>query len=223
MAQRFRSPRATASRERPLTGASGKIRPWPPQVPLTHRVTQPAVDLRTEAGCALAIGPWPRFRYDARGGGGRGESGAEAGEGWRPLVFDPAALTIPPLHARSARIWGLPLPPGLEIAIEPLELAGRWNPGAGLVDLAFEARFQLRLAGRSIAPQLRVSTRLGTGEARGQSQRASGRPLDGEGRGVLVGIALVPPSGAAWLDRFLGLPGEALAVLGCQLVARSAP
>jgi hypothetical protein len=223
LAQRFRSPRATASRERPLTGASGKIRPWPPQVPLTHRVTQPAVDLRTEAGCALAIGPWPRFRYDARGGGGRGESGAEAGEGWRPLVFDPAALTIPPLHARSARIWGLPLPPGLEIAIEPLELAGRWNPGAGLVDLAFEARFQLRLAGRSIAPQLRVSTRLGTGEARGQSQRASGRPLDGEGRGVLVGIALVPPSGAAWLDRFLGLPGEALAVLGCQLVARSAP
>jgi hypothetical protein len=181
------------------------------------------VELRTQAGCALAIGPWPRFRYDARGGGGRGESGAEAGEGWRTLLFEPAALTIPPLDARSARILGLPLPPGLEIAIVPLELAGRWNPAAGLVDLAFEARFQLRVAGRPVAPELRVSTRLGTGEARGQRQRASGRPLDGEGRGLLVGIALVPPSGAAWLDRFLGLPGEALAVLGCQLVARSAP
>jgi hypothetical protein len=47
--------------------------------------------------------------------------------------------------------------------------------------------------------------------------------LDAEGRGVLVGIALVPLSGAGWLDRFLGLPGEALAVLGCQLDARSAP
>jgi hypothetical protein len=181
------------------------------------------VELRTQAGCALAIGPWPRFRYDARGGGGRGESGAEAGEGWRPLLFEPAALTIPPLNARSARILGLPLPPGLEIGIEPLELAGRWNPGAGLVELGFDARFQLRVAGRAVAPELRVRTRLDTGEARGQRQRASGRPLDGEGRGVLVGIALVPPSGAAWLDRFLGLPGEALAVLGCQLVARSAP
>ena len=195
----------------------------PPQVPLTHSVAQSVVELRTEAGCALAIGPWPRFRYDARGGGGRGESGVEADEGWRPLVFDPSALTIPPLHARSARILGLPLPPGLEIAIEPLELAGRWNPGAGLVDLAFEARFQLRFAGRAVAPELRVSTRLGPGEARGQWQRANGRPVDAEGRGVLAGIARVPLSGAAWLDRFLGLPGEALAVLGCQLVARSAP
>jgi hypothetical protein len=193
-----------------------------PQVPLTHSVSQSVVELRTEAGCALAIGPWPRFRYDARGGGGRGESGAEAGEGWRALVFDPTALTIPPLTARSASILGLPLPPGLEIAIEPLELAGRWNPGAGLVDLAFDARFQLRLAGRAVSPELRVTTRLGSGEASGQRQRASGRPLDAEGRGVLVGIALVPLSGAGWLDRFLGLPGEALAVLGCQLVARSA-
>ncbi len=139
------------------------------------------------------------------------------------MVFDPAALTIPPLNARSARIWGLPLPPGLEIAIEPRELAGRWNPGAGLVDLAFDARFQLRLAGRAVAQELRVTTRLGTGEASGKRQRASGRPLDAAGRGVLVGIALVPASGSAWLDRFLGLPGEALAVLGCKLVARSAP
>jgi hypothetical protein len=73
-----------------------------------------------------------------------------------------------------------------------------------------------------VAPELRVRTRLGSGEVRGQRQRACGRPLDGEGRGVLVGIALVTPSGAAWLDRFLGLPGEALAVLGCQLLVRSA-
>ncbi|MFO0015319.1 MAG: hypothetical protein ACK52U_02030 [Synechococcaceae cyanobacterium] len=197
--------------------------PSPPKLPLTADVTPLGLELRTEADCALAIGPWPRFRYDARGGGGRGESGAELGEGWRPLVFAPTALTIPPLDGRSARILGLPLPPGLEIEIEPLQLAGRWNPGEGLVDLAFDARFQLRFAGRRVAPQLRVSTRLGTGEARGQRQRASGRPLDQDGRMLLVGIALVPPSGAAWLDRFLGLPGEALAVLGCQLVARSAP
>jgi hypothetical protein len=183
----------------------------------------PSLELRTEAGCALAIGPWPRFRYDARGGGGRGRSGPSSPDGWRSLAFAPHALTIPPLNARSARFLGLPLPPGLEIAIEPLELAGRWNPSAGLVALAFEARFQLRLAGRCLGPELRVATCLDTGEAIGQRQRATGQPLDAEGRGVLVGIAMVPPSGAGWLDRFLGLPGEALAVLGCQLVALPLP
>jgi hypothetical protein len=45
-----------------------------------------------------------------------------------------------------------------------------------------------------------------------------GTPLDGEGRGVLVGIATVPPTGEAWLDRFLQLPDEALAVLRCRLL-----
>jgi len=62
-----------------------------------------------------------------------------------------------------------------------------------------------------------VRTRLGTGEARGQRHRAVGQPLDGEGRGVLVGVAVVEPTGEAWLDRFLGLPDEALAVLRCRL------
>jgi hypothetical protein len=28
---------------------------------------------------------------------------------------------------------------------------------------------------------------------------------------------MVPPSGDAWLDRFLGLPDEALAVLRCRI------
>jgi hypothetical protein len=34
---------------------------------------------------------------------------------------------------------------------------------------------------------------------------------------VLVGVAVVEPTGEAWLDRFLGLPDEALAVLRCRL------
>ncbi|MEB3168904.1 MAG: hypothetical protein VKK97_09255 [Synechococcaceae cyanobacterium] len=174
--------------------------------------------LGTDHTCALAIGPWPRFRYDASGGGGWGESGEADGEGWCPLTFAPAALTIPPLDARTGRLLGVPLPPGLAIAIEPLELAGRWQPAAGAVELAFDARFQLLLLGRKVTPPLRVRSRLSCGEARGARQQARGRLLDGEGRGVLVGVAMVPPSGAAWLDRFLGLPGEALAVLGCRLV-----
>jgi hypothetical protein len=31
-------------------------------------------------------------------------------------------------------------------------------------------------------------------------------------------VATVAPSGETWLDRFLGLPDEALAVLRCQLL-----
>jgi hypothetical protein len=192
----------------------GLNRPTPirPEAPLD------LLELRTADGCALAIGPWPRFRYDASGGGGRGEGGAADGEGWRTLSFAPGGLTIPPLDARSGRIRGVPLPPALAIAIAPSRLEGRWRPESGAVELAFEARFQLLLAGRSPTPDLQVNTRLVTGAVAGQRQRAQGSPLDGDGRGVLVGVAQVPPTGTWWLDCFLGLPGEALAVLGCQLL-----
>jgi hypothetical protein len=182
-----------------------------------------SLQLRTDAGCELAIGPWPRFRYDARGGGAPGRSGPPDADGWCPLLFDPPQLVIPPLNARTARILGLPLPPGLAIVIRPLELAGRWRPADGAVDLAFDARFELRLAGRIAAPELTVTTRLGSGAVAGKRQRAQGRPLDREGRGVLVAVAEVPPTGTGWLDRFLGLPGEALAVLRCQLLPAEVP
>jgi hypothetical protein len=43
-----------------------------------------------------------------------------------------------------------------------------------------------------------------------------GQRLDQNNRGMLVGAARVEPCGAAWLDRFLGLPDEALAVLECR-------
>ena len=75
------------------------------------------------------------------------------------------------------------------------------------------------VAGLYRAPDLIVRTRLRTGEARGQRHSAVGVPLDHDGRGVLVGVAVVEPTGAEWLDRFLGLPDEALAVLRCRLVA----
>ena len=54
----------------------------------------PVLQLSTEAACGLAIGRWPRFRYDARGGGGCGVL-AEERDGWCPLHFAPDQLTIP--------------------------------------------------------------------------------------------------------------------------------
>ena len=178
----------------------------------------PSLQLSTEAGCALAIGRYPRFRYDARGGGGSGQLEEADGEGWRPLAFAPEGLTIPPLTRRTTRVLGLPLPPGFTISIAPQRLEGRWQQESGAVELEFLARFVFAVAGLYRAPDLIVRTRLGTAEARGQRHSAVGVPLDHDGRGVLVGVAVVEPTGAAWLDRFLGLPDEALAVLRCRLV-----
>ena len=56
----------------------------------------------------------------------------------------------------------------------------------------------------------------------GVRHRGCGRPLNAAGEALLVGVARVAPSGDAWLDRFLGLPDDALAVLQCQL-ERAAP
>jgi hypothetical protein len=211
------------------------------------------LQLSTESGCGLAIAGYPRFRYDARGGGGPAEEGEPelqpsmgaagqdraggAGEGgqdqerlrnpgcpsdrdgrpWLPLRFAAEQLTIPALNWRTTRILGLPLPPGIAIAIVPERLKGHWQPDSGAVELAFRARFRFSLAGLYRAPDLLVATQLSSGEVAGRRHRASGSPLDGEGRGVLVGVARVEPSGDPLLDRFLGLPDEALAVLRCRL------
>jgi len=178
----------------------------------------PPLQLTTEAGCGLAIGRYPRFRYNARGGGGSGQLEAPDGEGWRPLVFPPEGLAIPALTWRTTRVLGLPLPPGLSISIAPQRLEGRWQQESGAVQLEFLARFVFAVAGLYRAPDLIVGTRLVTAEARGQRHSAVGVPLDQDGRGVLVGVAVVEPTGEAWLDRFLGLPDEALAVLRCRLL-----
>ncbi len=178
--------------------------------------------LATESGCALAIGAYPRFRYDGRGGGGTGQASGPLEGGWRTLTFAAPSLVIPPLSRRTTRFLGVPLPPGLRIAIEPQALEGRWHPESGAVELRFLARFRPLLAERALAPDLLVSTLLATTAARGRRHQAEGTPLDAEGRGVLVGIATVEPTGSVWVDRFLGLPDEALAVLRCQLLPRPA-
>jgi hypothetical protein len=172
--------------------------------------------LATDDGCALAIGSYPRFLYDGRGGGGVGRAAGPLAEGWCGVVFAPASLTIPSLSTRTTRFLGLPLPPGLQIAIAPEELQGRWHPERGDLELKFVARFRPLLAARQVAPDLMVSTRLTTGAVRSRRHQTEGSRLDGQGRGTLVGTAMVAPTGEGWVDRFLGLPDEALAVLRCQ-------
>lgn len=177
------------------------------------------LQLSTSAGCGLAIAGYPHFCYDARGGGGIGHLADVDNCGRQALVFDPAGLTIPPLCWRTTRVLGVPLPPGVTIRIEPEELAGHGEPATGRLELRFRARFRCSFAGLYQPPDLLINTVLRTTTAQGLRHRASGQALGATGQALLVGVATVPPSGDSWLDRFLGLPDEALAMLQCRFVS----
>lgn len=176
-----------------------------------------ALELLTLEGCRLVIGRYPAFAYNGRGGGGRSEPSAAPVCHQQMLRFQVSRLRIPPLDGRSARFLGLPLPPGVAVAIQPVQLEGWLDRSAGTVQLRFQARFQLRLGPRYRAPDLWIDTQLSTGPVVGRRHRAHGQALAADGTAVLVGVADVAPSGEGWLDRVLGLPDEALAVLRCQL------
>ena len=176
------------------------------------------IELRTASGCGLAIGRYPRFSYDASGGGGSCAATPVEQDGRLALAFAPDSLHIPPMDRHSTRCLGLPLPPGLSIAIHPEQLGGWLQPQSGTVALRLDARFRFRVGRLYTAPDLLISTTLTTGESRGALLAATGLPLGPSGAGLLVGVAVVQPSGDGWLDRFLGLPTEALALLRCRFI-----
>ena len=186
--------------------------------------------LETLEGCQLAIGGYPLFHYDARAGGGPAEAVEPAGSGGDPVLqlqFDREQLQIPPLNRHTTRLLGVPLPPGLTITIVPKALGGQLKPSRGEVLLRFEAAFRFRLhwAGRCLLapPDLTVMTTLSSQGCISQRHRRRGDGLSGDGLCTLVGVAEVPRCGAPWLDLFLGLPDEALAVLRCRLSPVPAP
>jgi hypothetical protein len=179
-----------------------------------------AAALTTLGGCELAIGGYPRFRYNAFGGGAVGTALQQEDGNW-VVSFPPDRVIIPALSSRTGRLLGVPLPPGLQIAIEPEHLSGVFDPSSGALELHFRARFllQLSIAGTLVyrAPALLVETKLSTTALSSRRHQVQGRPCGVDHTALLVGVANVPRCGAAWLDRFLGLPDEALAVLECQL------
>ena len=177
--------------------------------------------LTSQKGCRLAIGAYPAFSYDARGGGGDGLLGPLNQDGLRSLRFDPKNLIIPALSWRTTQILGLPMPPGLNISITTQKLEGSFAPDSGELSLQFEAQFCFTVGSWLTAPDLTVNTCLSSGKVESQRHHVQGQALDVDGNAVLVGVATVPLSGAAWLDQFLGLPDEALAVLKCCLLYTS--
>ncbi|GLI61244.1 hypothetical protein VaNZ11_003545 [Volvox africanus] len=175
------------------------------------------VRLRTRQDCELAVSFYPRFRYNALGGGGWGTV-TDLGDGKLHLSFDTSVLVIPDMSYRTAMLMGLlPIPPPLNIAIRPVSLEGVLEQRTGEVNLNFESDFYFTAGTIYQPPGLKIRTVLTTETTRGRNLSATGRRLVGNS-GVLVGTATVEKVGDIFMDNFLQLPNDALAVMSCDFV-----
>ncbi|GBF96169.1 hypothetical protein Rsub_08917 [Raphidocelis subcapitata] len=177
-----------------------------------------AVRMSTLPTCELAVAVYPRFKYNAADGGGSGRV-ADLGGGKLRLTFDPAELNIPALNWRTASIFGVPIPPPLNIAIVPQRFEGTLDRATGVMELSFLARFEFTAGSLYKAPPLIVETVLTTEHSEGQIHSADGRRLGPDGSARLVGVARVPRVEAEndwWTNIFLMLPTDALAVMDAR-------
>ncbi len=173
--------------------------------------------LRSLNGCRLAIGYFPYFSYNAKNGGGKAIIICSEKENILNLKFIPQDFSIPPLTYQTTRFLGIPLPPGLKIEMNMDKLDGTLNKRSGEVLLDFESRFLFSIFSLFTFPELFVKTTLETGHVKSTLFEESGLKRQKNGEAILVGIALIPNTGNKFLDFFLGLPTEALAVLRCNL------
>mmetsp|Transcript_7349 Transcript_7349/g.18236 ORF Transcript_7349/g.18236 Transcript_7349/m.18236 type:complete len:237 (-) Transcript_7349:358-1068(-) len=169
------------------------------------------VKLRTQKNCELAVSVYPMFAYNALGGGGWATV-TDEGQGIVRVQFDADGLVIPPLCWKTASIFGVPIPPPLNIAIKPQRLEGTMNTITGEVNLNFDAEFEFTAGPLYKAPPLVVKTLLTTGTTQGRFRKATGSPVV-NGVGKLVGAATVEKTGDAFMDTFLMLPTDALAIM----------
>ena len=182
--------------------------------------SQPAVGtvtrLNTLRDCSLAVSMYPTFAYNAAGGGGEGRVVAVDGD-VLAVEFDAASLQIPAIDYRSTKVVGVPIPPPLRIEIIPKELKGTINIKTGEANLDFDAAFQFDVGSLYHAAPLSVVTRLSSEGSEGRMLRGPGTRLDEQGKLKLAGVARVPKTGDGFLDSFLLLPSEALAVLSAEI------
>ena len=173
--------------------------------------------LKSLEGCRLAIGSYPPFDYDAKGGGGKGTLRPSDQENILNLSFSSETFSIPPLTSRTTKFLSLPLPPCLKIKMSMDKLEGTIDKNSGEVLLRFESRFVFSIGSIFKFPDLLVKTSLETGTVKGKLHEEEGLVLQKNGKAKLVGVSTIPPTGNKILDTFLGLPNEALAVLQCEI------
>lgn len=185
--------------------------------PVVQTTTVGDVVLSTLSDCSLAVSIYPTFSYNASGGGGRGRVVSQEGDILH-VEFDASTLNIPPIDYASTKVIGIPIPPPLQIRIIPKELKGTVNRKTGETNLNFNALFQFDAGSLYHAKPLSVATTLSTEGSSGSLLRGSGaRMMNGTGKAKLAGVAQVPKTGDGFLDSFLLLPSEALAVLSADL------
>ena len=81
------------------------------------------------------------------------------------------------------------------------------------VELNFVANFNFSAGPLYKAPPLFVNTMLTTGTSKGLFRGGQGSKLDSQGCCLLVGTARIAPVNDAFMDNFLMLPTDVLAVL----------
>ena len=77
--------------------------------------------MRTLKDSELIVSFFPKFAYDARGGGGLSD-GSVMDDGRVGVKFDIESLNIPDVYYKTASFVGVPIVPGLRIAILPSSL-----------------------------------------------------------------------------------------------------
>ncbi|CAI7792944.1 unnamed protein product [Closterium sp. NIES-54] len=179
------------------------------------------VEIQIGDNCGLGVAIYPDFSYSPGGVAGGGGSGTATdltdGSDRVEIVFDPQTLNIPPLRYDTTRFLGLPLPPPLKIDIAPAALRGYLERSTGKVELTFISKFFFTAGPIYTAPPLTVETILTTESSAGPIRSAKGSRLDASGKCTLVGVARVPPVNDSFLDTFLLLPTDVLAVLPAEL------
>ncbi|MCO5600701.1 hypothetical protein L7F22_054816 [Adiantum nelumboides] len=173
------------------------------------------IEIRTLRDCKLGIAMYPDFVYNAEGGGGPG-SAEELPDGRLAVNFDIESLYIPTVEWRTTKFLGLPLPPFLCIQVVPQLLKGYIDRSRGKVELEFSANFLFSVGALYRAPPLVVNTLLTTETTEGRLRRGQGRRLDSEGKCRLVGVAPLTRIQDAFMNAFLTLPTDCLAIMEAQ-------
>ena len=175
------------------------------------------MELKSLEGCRLRIGSYPPFFYNASGGGGKGNYIPTKSNNIVFLSFKSKNFSIPPLTTKTTRFLSLPLPPGLKIEMSMDKLEGTINKKSGEILFKFKSRFIFSIGNIIKFPDLLIKTSLTTGKVKGNLHEGKGLVLKENGKTKLVGICIIPPTNNKIIDKFLGLPNEALAELQCEI------
>lgn len=173
------------------------------------------VVIKTLRDSELAIGRYPKFAYNSTGGGGGGIAEKKHG-GLCSITFDAQQLYIPDVCFTTTKVFGVPLPPGVRIRIQPKTFQGTLNLDTGQIDMEFYAQFEASLMHFYKAPALEVKAAMTTEPAADGRFSGRGQRMDKNGKARLIAIATVPRTDSAFVNGLLRLPTQALAIMSAE-------